>query len=295
MTTKGHKERMRCVIAPLTNAGGEGKTWVSMLIQSIFQLLNEPIVVADADQGNRAARVILGSVYLIDISEDAESSTAKLIAQVQGEESLLIDCGANALANSVNFNNMLAETADKLRDTGYKTYGLCVASGNKPGAAAALKRIIARFGTYYEMLWVFNDRDGSNRVPEDFVADIVVRNLDPGFVTLVQDAGGFTPVVLNGVADHQHSCDYIRQYLWAFADQEGIRKLFGDTQIDRLRPLLRRPVKRVDPIRIEKPQADDEYLETVWQAKILRAIWPTLGDVDAMMRALADFKKAHDK
>lgn len=292
MTTKEHKQRMRCVMAPLTNAGGEGKTWVSMMIQSIFQLLDEPIVVADADQGNRAARVVLGKVHLIDISEDAETSAAKLMAQVEGGESLLIDCGANALASSVNFNNVLAETAETLRDNGYTTYGLCVVSANKPGAAAALKRLASRFSPYFKMLWVFNDRDGSNHVPEGFIADIIVTNLDPGFVTLVHDAGGFTPIVLHGVDGHQLSSDYISAYLWSFADQEGIRKLFGDAQINSLSPLLNRTVKRVDPMRIERPLADEEYLETVWKAKHLRAIWPTLGDVDAMMRALEDFKKS---
>ncbi len=295
MTTKEHKQRMRCVVAPLTNAGGEGKTWVSMMIQSIFQLLHEPIVVADADQGNRAARVVLGKVHLIDISEDSEASAAKLMAQVEGGQSLLIDCGANALASSVNFNNMLAETAETLRGDGYETYGLCVVSANKPGAAAALKRLVSRFTPYFKLLWVFNDRDGSNRVPEGFVADITVRNLDPGFVTLVHDAGGFTPIVLHGVDGYQHSSDYISAYLWSFANQEGIRKLFGDAQVNSLSPLLNRIVKRVDPMRIERPLADEEYIETVWKAKHLRAIWPTLGDVDAMMRALEDFKKTHTR
>jgi hypothetical protein len=291
MTTKGHKQRMRYAMVPLTNAGGEGKTWVSMLIHAIFNLLNEPLIVADADQGNRAARVILGEVHLIDISKEAETSSAELVAQVDGGKSLLIDCGANALASSVNFNNALAETAVKLREDGYKTYGLCVVSANKPGAAAALKRIASRFSPFFEMMWVFNDRDGSNNVPEGFAADITVQNLDPGFVTLIHTFGGLASVVLRGIKGYGHSSDYIKAYLWRFADQEGIRKLFGDTQIDGLRPLLDHPFKRVDPMRIDKPETDEEYLETVWKAKTLRIVWPSLGDVDAMIQSLQDFRK----
>ncbi|MCV0382623.1 MAG: hypothetical protein K5799_04085 [Erythrobacter sp.] len=52
MTTKEHQERMRRVMAPLTNAGGEGKTWLSRLIHSIFQLLDEPVIVAERLRSN---------------------------------------------------------------------------------------------------------------------------------------------------------------------------------------------------------------------------------------------------
>ena len=290
MTTKQH--RMRCAFAALTNAGGEGKTWTSMVVHSLFELLGEPIVVADADQGNRAARVIFRNVYLIDITEDPETSTPKLMAQVTGAKSLLIDSGANALASSVNFNNVLADSAEKLREEGYKTYGLCVLSANKPGAAKALERNAKRFSPFYEILWVFNDRDGSDFLPEGFVADITVPHLHPGFVTLVNAAGGFTSVVRDGIEGHQLSSDYIAAYLWRFANQGGVRKLFGDAQIDSLRPVLDRPFKRVDPLRIARPQSDEEYLNRAWEAEIMRAIWPCLGDVDAMIEALVVFKKA---
>ncbi len=92
MTISINQKLLLFCLFVLTNSGGEGKTWLSMMLEAIFNLLNEDCVLIDADPGNRAASH-LGAIPL-DPFGASQKFVDRIVADLAGRKSLLIDAGA---------------------------------------------------------------------------------------------------------------------------------------------------------------------------------------------------------
>ena len=289
MTTIAHKKRI--AIANLAQGGGDGKTWTSQLVTTIFQLLNLPLRLFDADQGNRALSILESGTQAIDIMAEPDLLLEKVMGRVQHDEAMVLDLGANTLADSVNFLNFLFRLGFALKDRDYAVHALWIVSTNKIGAAEGLQPIARQYEGAYSPLWVFNDRDGSGTMPEGFQPDIVIPNLDPGFVKLINDEKGFMPLIINGKENYQLSCNYIAAYVWKFANQQGIRRIYGDAAIDSLKQILDRDVPRLTPFWTKTPLTDEQFLAEANRAEIARAVFPFLDNVDEAIAALLEYKR----
>lgn len=277
MTTKEFRKRI--ALSSLAMGGGDGKTWTGQLMRTLCVLLGIPLTVLDADQGNRAFSLTAPNVVAIDIMAKPEVNLAKVRAAIGEGRSIILDAGANALADSVDFINFLMDFAAALGREGYEPKGLYVVSTNKVGAAEVLKPVAERFNLHYKPVWVFNDRDGSGEMPEGYEPDITIPNLDPGFVRMVNE-DGFAPLIRDGKPGYQFSCDHIAAYLWKFADQPGVRKIFGNEEIDSLGTILNRKLLPVDPFKIMKPLKDVAFRSKAAKAKVVRVLMPHLDGVD---------------
>ena len=289
MTTAQHKKRI--AIANLAQGGGDGKTWTSQLMITICKLLDIELLVLDADQGNRALSLLEPNAQAIDIMEEPKVLLGDVLQSLPNGEAVVLDLGANTFADSVNFLNFLFQLGFELQDRGYSVHALWIVSTNKVGAAEGLKPIARQYESAYSPVWVFNDRDASGNMPEGFQPAIVVRNLHPGFVSLVNEGGGFLPLIRDGKPGYQLSCNHVAAYVWRFANQSGIRNIFGDEAIDSLEPILNRNVPSLDPFRIEAPMDDDELIAKATRAEVGRVVMPLLHDVDALISALIEFKR----
>ena len=169
MTTIEHKKRVAC--ASLAMGGGDGKTWQGQLTRCLFELLGEPLALFDADQGNRALSLSADDVVVINIMDKPEENLAKVREAIDEGVAIILDAGANALADSLVFVNFLLDLALELRRHSYAVKGLYVVSTNKVGAAEVLLPVAKRFELHYDPIWVFNDRDGSGAIPEGFKPD----------------------------------------------------------------------------------------------------------------------------
>ncbi|MXO76176.1 hypothetical protein GRI40_13235 [Altererythrobacter aerius] len=281
---------LRLFLLVITNAGGEGKTWITMLLLTIFRLLDQDILTLDGDPGNRASSAADIGAKAMDVFEDPQKLTDRISNSLAGTKSLLVDAGANILAASVSFGDTMRDVGFKLEDDGYRVKGLWVVSTNKIGAAESATAAARRFGQPFEPLWLFNDRDGSGMVPAGLEPDITVAHLAPGYVVLVNEAGGFEPIVREGIPGYQMSADIIAKYVWRFADQHGVRALFGDVAIDSLRSILDRDVMDLHPVQFTSKKSDDEIIEWSAHLEILRIVTAYRGDIDAMIRALTNIK-----
>lgn len=106
---------------------------------------------------------------------------------------------------------------------------------------------------------------------------------------MVNARGGFASLVKTGIPGHQQSADLIAAYLWRFADQPGIRVLFGNDRIDSLMPTLKRKVLNLSPYDLKRP-TDDAAMEILARrAKVLRFIDPYLDDINELIKALQRF------
>lgn len=277
MTTKEFRKRI--ALSSLAMGGGDGKTWTGQLMRTLCVLLGIPLSVLDADQGNRAFSLTAPDVVAIDIMAKPEVNLAKVRAATADGRAIILDAGANALADSVDFINFLMDFAADLRREGYLVKGLYVVSTNKVGAAAVLEPVAERFSFHYDQVWVFNDRDGSGEMPEGYKPHIIIKNLHPGFVRLVNDRG-FVPLIVEGEPGYQLSCDHIAAYMWEFANQRGVRAIFGDEAIDSLAPLLNRVVPCVTTIKVKTLLDDAEFRSHAARAKVVGELLPHLGGVD---------------
>lgn len=285
-----YTERLRLFLLVITNSGGEGKTWVTMLLLTVLKLLDHDVLTIDGDPGNRAASVADIGAKAMDVFEEPEKLSHRISKSLDGTKSLLIDAGANILAVSVGFGDAMRDVGFKLQDEGYRVNGLWIVSTNKIGAAQSAGLAARRFGQPFAPLWLFNDRDGSGAVPEGMQPDITVAHLEPGYVSLVNEAGGFEPIVRVGIPGYQISADVIAQYVWQFVDQPGMRALLGAAAVDGLRPMLERVTLNVRPLRVAQKANDDEMVQKAAHAEVLRAVMPCQSNIDAIIRALEELK-----
>ena len=255
--------RLRLFLLAITNAGGEGKTFLILLLLALFELLDEPVLGIDTDVGNKAASSMRHKqMKFVDPFAEAEESTKKIKKAIDDERSLAIDAGANMQAASREFENMCRDLGHDLKEDDYTVRALWVVSTNKLAAAESAIKAAKRIDPPFHPLFVFNDRDGSGAVPEGVTPDLCIRYLPPALVALVNKHGGFAYVVTQGIPDYQHSADMVARYLWNFADQPMVRTLFGEHRIEKLRLQLFRQILDVRPFTLWTPD-DDATMESL--------------------------------
>lgn len=282
---------LRLFLLIITDAGGEGKTFITLLFLALFELLGEDELTLDTDPGNRAASSIGGRVKFIDPLADPDESRRRIKEKLGPNTSLLIDAGANMQAASRQFEDMCRDLGHDLRDDFYDVRALRIVSTNKLAAAESAIRAAKRMDPPFPPVFVFNDRDGSGVIPDGITPEIKVGHLQPGLVSLVNEAGGFARVIIDGVPGFQHSADMIASYVWRFADQPKVRSLFGDSRIDRLRSMLDRETQNVFPFNLKQPREDAWIEHFARKAEILRYIDPFLDDPEAIIAALQRYKR----
>lgn len=80
-------KKLKLFLICITNAGGEGKTWLTMVLYALFQLIQEQVVLADADPGNRASKTMFPTATKIDVFDDAEATEAAVLSELGNDQS----------------------------------------------------------------------------------------------------------------------------------------------------------------------------------------------------------------
>lgn len=284
---------LRLCVVTLSHAGGEGKTWLAMLFRVILNLLDQPTELVCADPGNRAA-AHLGAARM-DVFDDPDENVERLKARVGSSASLLIDSGTNVLAASKEFEDSLRDIGIVLSADGYATLGAWVVSTNKIGSVGSAERGMLRMANPFSPLRIFNNRDGSGAMPPNYTPDIIIEHLPPGLVRLVNDAEGFESIITDGIEGYTLSAALICAYVWRFANQDGVRKIFGDDRINSLRTLLNRPTVNVSPFINTNPLKDDCLLELAARAELYRAIAPCGSNIGKAINALETLREKREK
>lgn len=284
-------QRLRLFLLAITNAGGEGKTFLILLLLALFELLDEPVLGIDTDVGNKAVSSMrYKQVKSVDPFENAAESKEKITKAMDEGMSLAMDAGANMQAASREFENMCRDLGIDLDEDGYAVRALWVVSTNKLAAAESATKAAKRIDPPFQPLFVFNDRDGSGAVPEGLTPDMGIPYLPPALVALVNKHGGFAQVVRQGIQGYQHSADMVARYLWNFADQPMVRTLLEEHRVEKLRPQLNREILDVSPFTLWTPDDDETMENLAREAKTLRALMPHLADIDRCIEILHRLK-----
>lgn len=257
----------------VTNGGGEGKTFITLLLQALMELLGYRPLTIDTDLGNRAASST-GSelVKFINPLVPKDGAIEKIFEILGDHRPLLIDAGANILA-ATDFSRNLNVLGTRLQNEGFKPHALWIASTNKLGSADNSRTLAPRLNPPFPPLMTFCDRDGSGRRPEGWEKpDVFVDYLWPGLVHHVNAAGGFTRIVSDGLPGYEHSAAYIVKYFLRFAAQPAIRELFGADRIDQLIRDKWRDTLDISPATLLGPMPDNKVEKLARQAEMFRLV-----------------------
>jgi hypothetical protein len=283
-------DTLRLFLLIITNAGGEGKTFVVLLLKAIFELLREQELSLDTDSGNKALSSVADDARFLDPLAEPAQSKLKIKNQLSPEKSLLIDAGANMQSVSRQFEDMCRDVGEELEEQGYLVQALWMVSTNKLAAAGSVTRAAKRINPPFATCFVFNDRDGSGLIPEEIKPDITVGHLHPGLVSIVNQRGGFAAVIKDGKPDYRHSVDMIAKFVWDFANQDGMRKIFGNNRIEQLKLQLDRQTLNISPFTLKTSRNDKSMEHLAKKAHLMRKIDPYFDDIDAMIEVLKRYK-----
>ena len=166
----------------ITNAGGEGKTTLTLLLRAILDLAGIDSLGIDADQGNWALKNRSGGDIATDLLAWAPRSGAaeKIVSKASGK-SILMDTGANMMAAGQPIGELVIDLQKRFADQGYRTAAFIPLSPNKSGAAEGVNILSDRISDFEKFI-VFNHRDQSGNFGSgrSDVAAITVSHLQPG-------------------------------------------------------------------------------------------------------------------
>ena len=230
-------------IIVLINAGGEGKTTLTLLIRALFQLAEREHLLLDSDHGNFALKSRYGDDLMTKaLGWNVGPETAPTIVATAKGLPVLMDAGASMLASQREIVDLLPRLRNKFADSGYRTVALIPISTNKIGAAGALKGFASKLGNF-EKIVVKNDRDGSNEfevLPKEYPL-ICIPQLEPGLnAYLFRSRRDIADVVTNPEQGYIKASAHIAQWIRTFASDPQVQNLLGlelcESAIRRLPP-----------------------------------------------------------
>ena len=234
----------RLLILILTDAGGEGKTTIALLIRALLKLMGEPVGFIDADVGNYSGAIQLqkggGDINLKVLNwQVSQGAAAKILKDHEGTH-MIFDTGANTSASAQEITNFLPVMRAQAAAAGYRTVAILPVSPNKPGAVGALNALAANYPDW-EHLFVRVNRDASALFEEGLNADRTVdlRHLQTGYQAYVRKAGDLLAAVRSPPQGFAHAADHVANWMASFANQSLIVDVLGQGPLNALTALGR--------------------------------------------------------
>ena len=260
-------------LVAMSNAGGEGKTLLALLLAALMCLEEEAVRVFDADVGNWSIRQQANDAKTIGWG--VQVVLADHVADAAKDMHAVLDLGANALASATEITNLVPELRKVFEERGYRTIAFIPVSTNKTGAVgAALKLAESQKLTGFTKIFVRVNRDGSASFDEGLEAQDVIDlgHLKTGFQQYFRGPGdGLVNAILDPPADYREAALHVAEWMREFAEQDQISALFPRA-LDVLRSLAKPSCK----LRMTVPnlyQAKDESLAFIGrQTKILNLL-----------------------
>lgn len=217
-------------VSAVSNAGGEGKTTLTIVIEAALDLLGRPVQLVDIDQGMGSLAFQRQEAKSLDWGmSDLKSDT---VFERLRSGNVVFDFGANALASGTPVIRLYGKVNDALAEIGFRRVALVPISTNKPGAVGAAKDIIRAF-SHMECHAVLVNRDGNGIYDEDVSAlsALEMPHLDPGlqqFRTHLQSQGiSLADALRSPPAGWVQATDYLGMWLRAFATQPTMIDILG--------------------------------------------------------------------
>lgn len=210
----------------MSNAGGEGKTLLTLVLIALCCLQEEDVRVLDADIGNWSIRQqvakgkVLGwgvqTIKADDIADDAEGAH------------MVLDLGANALASATEMTAMVPALQSAFAERGYVTIAFIPVSTNKVGAVGAAIKLADNMKGFTK-IFVKVNRDGSDAYDAELSKQqsIELGHLPTGFQQYFRGpGGGLVNAILDPPDGFLEASRHLAQWLRKFAAQEQIRAIF---------------------------------------------------------------------
>lgn len=241
----------RLLILILTDAGGEGKTTIALLIRALLELMGEPVGFLDADAGNYSGSIQLQNAgtgaSLKTLNWQVSQGAASRILADHLDGHIIFDTGANTTASGQAITGLFPVLQAQAKAAGYRTIALMPVSTNKPGAVGALTALAANYPGW-EHLFVRVNRDGSAAFEDglDLTRTVDLRHLQTGYQAYVRKAGGLAEAVSSPLPNFGHAADHIADWMSAFASQPLVIDVFGRGPLTALEALGRtKPLRSV--------------------------------------------------
>ena len=215
----------------VSNAGGEGKTLLSQLMQALWQLLDQPVHLLDGDPGNKAAKVADDTVKVVGWGVDAMKAD-EIVAATAGHH-VILDLGANSLASAREIVDLLPALQRAYARAGYRTIAFMPVSTNKIGSVGAIQTLASKV-MQFDKLFVRINRDGSGTYDAGLTAtDVIdVGHLSPGFKNYVRQPGtSLASSVSNPATGYGIAATFVAAWMRTFATQPAVRALVGDVPV----------------------------------------------------------------
>lgn len=282
-----HAEPTRPIFfTTMSNAGGEGKTLVSLAIIALCCLQQEAACVLDADIGNWSMRQQVEQASLVGWG--VKTIKADEIADDSRGAHTVLDLGANALASATEMTALVPALRKAFAHRGYDTIAFIPVSTNKVGAVGAAVEL-ADSVTGFTKIFVKVNRDGSAAFDAEFEEGKVIDlgHLQTGFQQYFRGPGaGIVDAILHPPSGYIEASRHLAEWLRDFASQEPICDLF---------PGALRVLNDVPPpagnlvyvVRNLKAASDDEIADNMHRAKIVKLL-NKHGWTPAGLRSAAD-------
>jgi hypothetical protein len=275
----------------LTNAGGEGKTTLALLLRSVLDLAGIDSFAIDADPGNWALKNRSGDDVATDVLawSPRAGAAAKIVANANGKP-IMMDAGANMMATGQPIGELVFELQKCFANQGYRTAALIPVSPNKSGAAEGANILSDKIDGFDKFI-VLNHRDKSGnfgRIRED-LATVTVSHLEPGLQAYLDQHGWrIAHVLTDPRTSSSRAAAHVGEWVRAFASDGGVRSLLTgevcDLAISRLPcrpPRMRFQVSTL-------ADTSDASFAARESITILMELLDTLGWTPAGLRSAAD-------
>ncbi len=287
-------------VSAVSNAGGEGKTTIAIVVEAALDLLGRSVQLIDIDQGMGSLAFQRGQARSLDWG--MSDLKADIVFEHLRGANVIFDFGANALASGAPVIRLYGKVNDALEEIGFRRVALVPISTNKPGAVGAAKDIIRAF-SYIECHAVLVDCDNSANYDEDVssLPAIKLSHLDPvlqQFRTNLQRQGiSLADAMRSPPAGWLHATDYLGMWLRAFATQPIMIDILGGDLGAVLDALGRqdRPALRLSGVSIKNLHDDaiEDWLRLSAFGALMQkdGVWRVLdmhGLTPAGLRAAAD-------
>jgi len=212
----------------LTNAGGEGKTTLTLLVRAILDLAGIDSLAIDADQGNWALKNRSGDDIATDVLawSPRHGAAAKIVSKA-ARKFAMMDTGANMMAAGQPIGELVFELQKRFAEDGYRTAALIPVSPNKSGAAEGANFLSDRLDNF-EKFMVLNHRDKSGNFGNvrDDVPAISVDHLQSGLQAyLDQHDWRIAEVLTDPATRSTRASAHIGEWVRAFASDPNVRDL----------------------------------------------------------------------
>jgi hypothetical protein len=287
-------------VSAISNAGGEGKTTISIVVEAALDLLGRSPQLVDIDQGMGSLAFQRDQAKSLDWGMSDLKADA-VFERLRGAD-VIFDFGANTLASGAPVVRLYGKVSDALAAIGFRRVALVPISTNKPGAVGAAKDIIRAF-SHVECYAVLVNRDGSDRYDEDIsgISALTMPHLDPVFqavrTNLQQEGISLADALRSPPVGWVHATDYLGMWLRAFATQPAMIDILGGDVGPVLNALGRRnrPALRLRGLAVEDLHDDaigDRLRLSAFGSLIQKTgLWRVLdthGLTPAGLRAAAD-------